>query len=183
MNIAIIPARGNSKRLKRKNLQLINDKPMIYYAINEAKKSKYIDKIYVTSENDAILDYASHLGVLTLKRPRYLSYDDVPKQKVVVHALKQINEKFNYVFSIQANSPQINYKDLNRAYLALTKNNKSEIISCNNKLIQNAAFRIMKYNYAFQNTLSTGICIYITDYIDIHNLKDLNLARKKMKDG
>lgn len=181
MNIAIIPARGNSKRLKRKNLQLINGKPLIFYAITQAKKCKYIDEIWVTSENKDILNYSKKCGAYVIDRPRYLSRDDVPKQKVIINALKKIGKKFDYVFSIQANSPQIKYIDLNKAYEKLVKNNKSEIISVSQNLIQNAAFRIMDYKYAFQKTLSTGVCVYITDYIDIHNINDLNRTRKKMK--
>lgn len=183
MNIAIIPARGNSKRLKKKNLQLINQKPLIYYAITACLNSKNIDEIYVSSENQEILDYSKSLGVSIIQRPWYLSADNVPKQKVIVHALNFIKKKYDYVFSIQANSPQIFYKDLDRAFKILKKNNRSELISINDKLEQNAAFRIMKYDYAFQKTLSTGICVYKTNYVDIHYEQDLILANKLMSSG
>ena len=183
MNIAIIPARGNSKRLEKKNLQHINGKPLIYYALIACFKSKFIDDVFVSSENQEILSYSKKIGASIIKRPRYLSADNVPKQKVVVNALKAIKKKYEYVFSIQANSPQISYRDLDKAFIKLKKNKRSELISINHKLEQNAAFRIMKYNYAFQKTLSTGICVYKTNYIDVHYKQDLLKVKKLMSSG
>ncbi|WP_420995923.1 cytidylyltransferase domain-containing protein, partial [Campylobacter coli] len=55
MTLAIIPARAGSKGIKNKNLVLLHNKPLLYYTINAAKKSKYIDKIVLSSDGDEIL--------------------------------------------------------------------------------------------------------------------------------
>ena len=55
--LALIPARGSSKTIKMKNMQLIDGKPLIYYTISSALKSKQIDRVVVSSENKKILNY------------------------------------------------------------------------------------------------------------------------------
>ena len=101
MNIAIIPARGNSKRLEKKNLQLINGKPLIYYALKACFKSKFIDEVFVSSENREILSYSKGIGASIIKRPRYLSADNVPKQRVIVNALKTIKKNMSMCFQFK----------------------------------------------------------------------------------
>ena len=62
MNIAIIPARAGSKRLKNKNLKTINGKPLIYYAINTAIKSKLFDDVVISTDSPKILNKAKKFG-------------------------------------------------------------------------------------------------------------------------
>ena len=62
MNLAIIPARGGSKRIKNKNIISFAGKPMIYYPINAAKKSKIFDFIHVSSDSNKILNLATSEG-------------------------------------------------------------------------------------------------------------------------
>ena len=109
--IAVIPARGGSKRLKNKNMFTIWGKPMIYWTIREAKKSKYIKDIYVSSENTKIINYAKNCGVKIIKRNKFLSGDRVIKMQVIVDAVKQISKfsKPSLVLSLQANSPNISH--------------------------------------------------------------------------
>ena len=105
--VVIIPARLGSKRLKE-NLRLFKNKPMIYWAIQAAKNSKYIKKVFVSSEK--ILDVAKEYGAEAIQRPEFLSEPDVYKMDVIIHAVNEI-KKFrrpSLVLSIQANSPEIN---------------------------------------------------------------------------
>ena len=74
--LAIIPARGGSKRIKNKNLKFFFGKPLIYYSILAAKKSKIFSKIHVSSDSSKILNYVKNLNVQTeFKRPKNLSND------------------------------------------------------------------------------------------------------------
>ena len=73
--LAIVPARKNSKRLKNKNLVKINDKELVKFAIEAAKKVKKINKIVVTSDDKRILKIAKKLKTETIKRPKKLSTD------------------------------------------------------------------------------------------------------------
>ena len=76
MNIlAIIPARGGSKRLKRKNIRDVLGKPMISYAIEAAKRSRLLSEVYVNSDSNEIGNYAESLGVKFYNRPEELAGD------------------------------------------------------------------------------------------------------------
>ena len=176
--ITIIPARLNSKRLKNKNLKRIWGKPMMYWCIKAAQKSKYINKIYVSSENKKVLNFAKKIGARIIERPKVLSHDKVYKIEVIKDAIRKLNDKPSLIISLQPNSPDILSSDLDRGIEKLIRFNLNEIISTNNKGIQNAAFRIMKYKTLFQKSLSTYCGFVITDTSDIHTLKDLKKVEK-----
>ena len=61
--LTIIPARQNSIRIRNKNLRVVKKKPLIYYTIKEAKKSKYLKKIFVSTDSKKIRDTSIHYGV------------------------------------------------------------------------------------------------------------------------
>ena len=74
--VAEIPARAGSKRVKNKNLRLLNGRPMISYAIEAAKRSTILTDIYVNSDSDEIGNYSESLGVRYYKRRKELAEDD-----------------------------------------------------------------------------------------------------------
>ena len=79
MNIAIIPARGGSKRIKNKNIKIFCGKPMISYSINEAKKTKLFDKIIVSTDSSKIKKISEKFGAeVPFVRPKNLSDDFTP---------------------------------------------------------------------------------------------------------
>lgn len=102
--IAIIPARGGSKRLPGKNLKDLCGKPMIDWTIEEARKSEFIDKIVVSTENQSIVDAVANRGVDVVTRPMELAGDKSSVYDAIFHALEQY-EPFNYVCLLQATSP------------------------------------------------------------------------------
>ncbi len=75
--LVVIPARGGSKGIPRKNLRLLNGKPLIYYAINTALNSKYAIDVYVSSEDDEILNTAIQFGAKIHKRDISIADDKV----------------------------------------------------------------------------------------------------------
>ena len=179
--IAIIPARGNSKRFKNKNIHKIKGKPMITYTIDACKNSKLINYIFVSSENKKILEISKKNRVKTIERPRNLSKDEVFKIDVIKHALlkieKKLGKKASLVASLQANSPEILSKDIDNSILKLITNDLNEVISVNKNLNSNAAIRIMKRDTVFQNSLSTYLGCIKTNINDIHFKSDI----KKIK--
>ena len=180
----IIPARGGSKRLPRKNIYPVYGKPMICWSIGACQNSKYIDDCFVSSEDEEILKIAKESGANILVRPDELSEDHVYKQEAIVDATNQIalsNLHPDIIISLQANSPQINGNDLDRAIEKFIKFERNELLSVDENLIQNAAFRIMKKDYVFQKTLSTKCGVFVTDYLDIHTLSDVIKVEHLMK--
>lgn len=90
MNIAIIPARGGSKRIPRKNIRCFAGKPMIAFAIDAAKKCTKFDRIIVSTDDDEIADVAQAWGAeIFFKRPPDLADDHTPTIPVIAHAIRE----------------------------------------------------------------------------------------------
>ena len=92
MNIAIIPARGGSKRIPRKNIKPFAGKPMIAYAIEAAQKSSIFDAIYVSTDDAEIAEIAQSLGASIIHRPAELADDHTPTNPVIVHAIHAVEQ-------------------------------------------------------------------------------------------
>lgn len=181
----VIPARGGSKRLQNKNIHPIWGKPMISWAIRACKRSLYIDNVYVSSDSHDILRVASQYGAISIPRSDKNSSDKALKQDAVLECLRtarrQLGDIPDIVISMQANSPEMSELDIDAAILKFEMCNLNELVTLNVELVQDAAFRIMKYNYAFQRSLSTHLGCYITDYTDVHTAEDVEALEKKRK--
>jgi|TARA_B100001964_G_scaffold151651_1_gene166887 N-acylneuraminate cytidylyltransferase len=114
--LAIIPARGGSKRIKNKNLVDFNGKQIISYTINNAKKSKLFDKIHVSTDCNKIINFLKKYNIEPeFKRPKRFSGDKVGLSetlKFVVNEYKKKKVFFNEVWLLYSCSPLINHKDL-----------------------------------------------------------------------
>ncbi|MEA2091908.1 MAG: pseudaminic acid cytidylyltransferase, partial [Campylobacterota bacterium] len=121
--IAIIPARGGSKRIPRKNIKDFFGKPLIAYSIEAAIESKLFDRIIVTTDDEEIANIAESYGAETLKRPKELADDFTPTIPVIAHAIestcKDINEA-EAVCCIYATAPFVQIKYIKEAYEKLT---------------------------------------------------------------
>lgn len=103
--LAIIPARGGSKGVPRKNIRELAGKPLIAWTIEEAKKSKYIDRLILSTEDDEIIEVAKQYGCeVPFKRPIELAQDDTPGIDPVLHAIEQC-PGYDYVVLLQPTSP------------------------------------------------------------------------------
>ena len=107
---SLIPARGGSKGIPRKNLIKIKNKPLIYYSLNASLNSKYIDETWVSSDDKEILNYSASVGAKTLMRPKELATDLSPTEPSLLHFAE--NCYFDYLVFIQATSPLIESEDL-----------------------------------------------------------------------
>jgi N-acylneuraminate cytidylyltransferase len=104
--LAIIPARGGSKGISKKNIKLLAGKPLIAWTIEEAKKSKYIDRLILSSEDEEIIKVAKEWGCeVPFIRPAELAKDDTPGIEPVLHALNTLKEQYKYVVLLQPTSP------------------------------------------------------------------------------
>ena len=116
MNIAIIPARGGSKRIPRKNIKIFCGQPMIAYAISAAKESGLFDRIVVSTEDEEIAQIAKKWGAETpFLRPVELADDHTATVPVVVHAIEACSAlgwKFDNVCCIYPSVPFIQVDDL-----------------------------------------------------------------------
>ena len=130
--VAIIPARGGSKGLKNKNLQNICGHPLITWSINQAKLSKLISSIWVSSDDDEILETSSNYGANIIKRPQELASDNSSSESAWIHAVDFLNRNNIFpdiVIGMQATSPIRESKDLDKAIHFYKKNNYDSLLS------------------------------------------------------
>src|SRR5262245_46630071 len=88
--LGIIPARGGSKGVPRKNLRAVGGKPLLGWAIEAALRSRYLDRVVVSSDDAEIRAAAKALGCEALERPAELARDDTPGIAPVLHALSAL---------------------------------------------------------------------------------------------
>ncbi len=117
--LCIIPARGGSKRLPGKNIKLLNGVPLIGYAIRAALASKYIDRVIVSTDDEAIAAVAKELGAeVPFMRPLELATDEATTLSVLQHALAELEkagEKFDDIVLVQPTVPGILTEDIDSA--------------------------------------------------------------------
>lgn len=103
--IAIIPARGGSKRLPGKNIKLLGEIPLIAHSILYAKEHDFIDAVYVSTDDIAIKEIALQFGAMVIDRPQALSGDLEPTVSALKHVLESIDEIIENVILLQATNP------------------------------------------------------------------------------
>lgn len=127
MKIAVIPARGGSKRIPRKNIKEFSGRPMIAWAITTAVKSKLFDHVIVSTDDEEIADIARKWGAETpFARPVELADDITPTVPVIAHAVRaSIDSGWNveYACCIYPCVPFLQEKDLVDAFNLMKKNN------------------------------------------------------------
>lgn len=94
--LAVIPARGGSKGLPKKNIKPLCGNPLIYYSIKAALDSKYVGRTVVSTEDREIASIARKYGAEIVERPQELAKDDTPSFPVFKHALTYLENKFDY---------------------------------------------------------------------------------------
>jgi pseudaminic acid cytidylyltransferase len=145
MNIAIIPARGGSKRIPRKNIKEFFGKPRIAYAITAAKESGLFDHIVVSTDDEEITKIARASGAETpFVRPAELANDYTATVPVIFHAIvacRALGWKFDQVCCIYPGVPFIQFDDLKGAFAGM---NSTEADYC---------FPVTEYPSAIQRAL------------------------------
>jgi N-acylneuraminate cytidylyltransferase/CMP-N,N'-diacetyllegionaminic acid synthase len=127
--LAVIPARGGSKRLPNKNILPLAGKPLIQWTIEAAKNSKYIDQIVVSSDKDEILDIAKRYETISIKRPEALAKDEAKTVGVVLHVIESISEKHDFIVLLQPTSPLRTSQNIDEAIELLFSKNADAVIS------------------------------------------------------
>ena len=126
--LAIIPARGGSKRLPRKNILDLNGKPLIVYSIEAGLNSKYIDKVIVSSDDNEILNISKKFKANVIKRPDYLASDTATSFEAIKHTIENV-EKYEYVVLLQPTSPLRDAKHIDEAIELLEEKNADAVVS------------------------------------------------------
>jgi len=137
--LIVIPARGNSKGIPKKNIRRIGDKPLIAYTIEKAIKLKKINKyieidIIVSSDDKHIEEYVSiYDEVKFIKRPDELAEDDTPLDPVVYHSYKNsyFISKYDFIITLVPTMPILSYKTMNDAIQKFIHDESESLILVN----------------------------------------------------
>jgi len=130
VNVAIIPARVGSKRIKNKNIRIFCGKPIIYWTIKKIRKSNLFDKIIVSSDSKKILNISKKFGAdIVIRRDQKLSNDFAPILPVINDSILRLNSlSINNVCCFHPCNPFLNILDIKKAF-TLQKKNKNKFIS------------------------------------------------------
>lgn len=147
--LALIPARGGSKGLPRKNILDMCGKPLLGWPIAAAKGSRYVDRVIVSTEDEEIADIARKQGAdLPFMRPSELASDTVTSFMVVEHAIKFLagtGDAYDYLLLLEPTSPLTESSDIDRAIEKLETNREyaDAIISVNKVEAAHPAFDVV----------------------------------------
>jgi len=130
MIIAIIPARGGSKRIKNKNIKNFLSKPILYWTLKALQKSNLFNRIIVSTDSLKIKKMCLKLGVdEIIDRPKDLSDDITPTKPVIEHAIKNMefkdHKKIKFICCIYPCNPFLSPNDLKNSFKMLKKNLKN----------------------------------------------------------
>jgi len=133
--LSIIPARGGSKGIKRKNILPILGKPLVAYSIEASLNSKYITRTIVSSEDDEILEISKSFGAETMVRPMELAQDVTKTAPVMTDVVQKLaKEGYNpdYTVLLQPTCPLRNAEFIDKAFDFYFENMKKGYDSCFN---------------------------------------------------
>lgn len=128
--LAVIPARSNSKRIPNKCIRIVNNKPLLYYSIETAKKSKYISGIIVTTDSTEVATIAKQMDVEYKMRPAELCTDETTLDSVVYDAVGEM--EYDYVITLQPTTPLLKVETLDSAVEYAIERNLDTLVSVHN---------------------------------------------------
>ena len=121
--LVVIPARGGSKGVPKKNIKILGGKPLIAHAIECALGAKEVTKIVVSTDSDEIAEVANSYDIQIIKRPSDLAEDTSNVVSAVLHVYDSLKEDFDILVLLQPTSPLRTSKDLDNV-ISLLKENK-----------------------------------------------------------
>ena len=180
--LTLITARGGSKGIPKKNIKILNRKPLIQYTIEAAVKSKYTDEIIVSSDCEEIIKVSESLGIkVPFIRPKKLAQDKSKQEDAILHSMNWIeknNGQFDYILVLVPTTPLRDSEELDRCIEYFLKMKKAKAVfsvsECGhhplqaNKLPKDLSMKkFMKKKYKWMNRqelpiyyqLSGSICI------------------------
>lgn len=151
--LAIIPARGGSKGLLGKNIKELCGKPLIAWSIEAGLKSKYLDEIVVSSDDDRILEVSKKYGASTVKRPDELATDMATTFDAIRHTIdyykNELDKEFDYIVLLEPTSPLREVKDIDNAIETLLNSSAKSIVGVCKTEDQNPAFLVLQDDKGF----------------------------------
>jgi len=181
--ITIIPARGGSKRLPRKNTKLLAGKPLVSYVIKSALLSTELSKVIVSTEDTEIASISKSHGAEVIKRPMRLAKDKSLTIDVIFHALdvlKKRGQEPDIVVCIQPTSPLVTPDDIDNAIRLFKSNNHKSVISSHKDIANGAIYistpKILREMKSFYTGDVLPYDMPFERSVDVDTITDFKLA-------
>jgi len=133
MNLAVIPARGGSKRIPRKNIKSFSGKPIIVFSIEAALSSKLFDRVIVSTEDQEIAEIAEKYGAeVPFMRPVELADDFTGVHSVVAHTVRELRLEgfdYDYICMIYATAPFIRPDEIVKGFKIIQESNYHSVLA------------------------------------------------------
>lgn len=192
--IALIPARGGSQRLPRKNVLPLNGKPLIGWSIEAALSCNYIDKVLVSTDDQEIADISLSFGANVPElRPEHLASNTAKTESVLNYTIDNFCEGYEIIILLQPTSPLRNSQNITEAleeFIIKQANSVVSVTPCEhsplwtNKLSENGSMRDFLSSEALQRSQDLESyyrlngAIYIFDIFDFSNKKTITYTEK-----
>lgn len=188
--LAIIPAKTDSKRLKKKNLRLVAGKTLVEHAIDYAYNSEYIEDIIVTTESEEVKGICkSHKAKVYVyeRDEEYMGEREVADVYVNVfqndfkkYGEWRIPQMVTHVLGIQPDHPDRN-TNADELVDYFIENKYDDLVTVDSKGTRNGAVRVMKAEYVKSGMISRRVGSYLDDCTNIHSEEDLKNAEINIK--
>ena len=190
--IAFIPAKTDSTRLSKKNLQIIDGKTLVEHTIDYALKSEYIKDIIVSTESKEVKDicesYDEH--ILVYDRPKHLLKDaevadvyvDIFQNQFKKHGEWRIPQMATHVIALQPDNPDRNHP-IDKVIDYFVDNTYDDLVTVSDDGTRNGASRITKAQYVKDGSMSRRMGTYLDNCTNIHSEEDLKQAERNIQSG
>ena len=190
--IAFIPAKTDSTRLSKKNLQVIDGKTLVEHAINYALKSEYIRDIIVSTESGEVKKICESYdgNILVYDRPKYLLKDaevadvyvDIFQNQFKRYGEWRIPQMATHVVALQPDNPDRNHP-IDEVIDYFVDNTYDDLVTVSGDGTRNGASRITKARYVKDGSMSRRMGTYLDDCTNIHSEEDLDQAEENILKG
>lgn len=172
--IALIPARSGSKGIKHKNIVHLNEKPLIYYTINEALKSSKITDVIVSTDDYEIAEISEKLGAkVPFLRPKTLASDISKTIDTVVYTIeemKKLGQEYDYVVLLQPTQPLRQSFHIDEAIDLIIQKNEESLLSVSKVKEHPILMRTLDKNGYLNNLLNENSTIRRQDFPDFYKV-------------
>ena len=130
--LGIIPARGGSKGIPKKNINNLNGKPLIFYTINESKNSNYLTSFLVSTDDCEIEKISLSFGAKVIMRPKNLALDNSPTEECLIHAINYLKDegfRYDYVVILEPTSPFRKFETIDKCIKKIVDNNAESLLT------------------------------------------------------
>jgi CMP-N,N'-diacetyllegionaminic acid synthase len=176
--LVVIPARGGSKGIPKKNIKVLAGKPLIAWTICSVLEENCLMKVVVSTDDEEIAEVSKSFGAEVLRRPSWLSGDDSPTDRTLVHTFEtlEVSNKFSHIVLLQPTSPIRRFGVISQAFNQLVGDNSDSLVgaseispfiwhgeTANARPSYDLVNRKMRQNFALSDTsyLENG-SIYVT---------------------